>query len=408
MRTVVRLDLVLLLALTIALVVHASPVVATSATPTYVLGVPNPLDPLIVDLQSLTSSVTLLPSVSALSSIGGNTILFIDGAWLATASSLDPTVLSSVTQTALTGVPTIVVRGNPSLLANSISGLLKTQAIGLPLISEGLQVFGNLSDGTRQAMSFQVISGFDYAVQAEFAWAQQLLFHPVATLFAASSPVQTSNGFSKRIGSYMTATTGAHWAFIGSATISTGDQYAPVARTTFNFSIYSLQNSGSSTYKWYNFFFNKTIEPGIGIYNSDWRTAQELDHNSVNNRTTNLFVDHGPRFFGTTGPSQLTYSIGVQSGMLGASTTANQTVTYFLKNTQVTDISQDMFKLGWEHDIAAQTGAGKLTYSIIPGWTDRINMTARVDTQGSFASSFSNFRTSQTQTITTTLGVFGG
>jgi len=404
---VVRFDFVLLLALTIALVVHAGPVAATSATPTYVLGVSNPPDPLIADLQSQTSSVTLLPSVSALSSIGGNSILFIDGAWLTTASSLDPTVLSSVVQTALTGVPTVVIRGSPSLLANSISGLVKSQAIGLPLISEGLQVFGTLSDGTRQAMSFQVISGFDYAVQAEFSWAQQLLSHPVATLFASSVPVQASNGLSNRASS-TTATTGAYWAFIGSATISTGDQYAPVARTTFNFSIYSLQNSGSSTYKWYNFFFNNTIEPGIRIYNSGWRLAQELDHNSVNNRTTNLFVDHGPRFFGTTGPSQLTYTIGVQSGVMGSSATANQTLTYFLKNTQVTDVSQDMFNIGWQHDIAAQTAAGKLTYTVIPGWTDRINMTARVDTQGSFASSFDNLKTSQTQTITTTLGVFGG
>jgi hypothetical protein len=40
---------------------------AQSTTPTYVLGVSSPLDPLVVDLQSQTSSLTILSGVSGLS-----------------------------------------------------------------------------------------------------------------------------------------------------------------------------------------------------------------------------------------------------------------------------------------------------------------------------------------------------
>src|SRR5712691_6912616 len=87
---------------------------AQSTTPTYILGVSNPTDPLILDLQSLTSSLTILSSVSGLSLIGPNSILFIDGAWLQSASSLDPTILLSVITSTLSGVPTVVVRGNPA------------------------------------------------------------------------------------------------------------------------------------------------------------------------------------------------------------------------------------------------------------------------------------------------------
>src|SRR2546425_857966 len=170
---VVRLDVALLLAFTVALFVRVGPVGATSSTPTYVLGVSNPLDPLIVDLQSLTSQVTLLPSVSGLASIGANSILYTDGSWLATASSLDPTVLSSVVQTVLSGVPTIVVRGNPGILENAVSGLMRFPTPNLPLISDGVQIRGALADGTRQATSLKVIAGFDYAVGTEFQWAHQ-------------------------------------------------------------------------------------------------------------------------------------------------------------------------------------------------------------------------------------------
>src|SRR5260370_23527279 len=165
---------------------------ASSSTPTYVLGVLSPTDPLIVDLQSLTSSVTILPDITSLGLVGGNSILFVDGQWLQAASSLDPTILSLVASRALNAIPTIVIRGNPSILADSISGLLKTRALGLPLISDGVQVFGTLPDGTRQAMVLQVLAGFDYAVQAEFTWAQQLLSQPSIPL--ASSLTSLSSG----------------------------------------------------------------------------------------------------------------------------------------------------------------------------------------------------------------------
>src|SRR2546428_3107095 len=175
----------------IILPVLASPlpsVVAASNTPTYVLGVSNPTDPLIVDLQGLTSSLTILPGVSSLTLLGGNSILFVDGVWLQSASSVDPAVLSLVAQEALKAVPTIVLRGTQSLLANSISGLVTTKVPSLPLISEGVQVIGTLPDGTRQGNTFQVIAGFDYAIQAEFTWAQQLLSQ--TKLSATSTPLQ--------------------------------------------------------------------------------------------------------------------------------------------------------------------------------------------------------------------------
>ena len=121
-----------------------------------------------------------------------------------------------------------------------------------------------------------------------------------------------------------------------------------------------------------NFFFNETLQPGISIYNCGWRTDSEIDHISVANQTSNLLVNHGPQTFGTIGPSTLAYTIGVTNGTLGAGTTANQTTSYFLKNTQVTDLSQNNFNVGWEHDINSGTSAGKLTFSIILGWTDRI------------------------------------
>src|SRR5260370_5941614 len=108
---------------------------ASSSTPTYVLGVLSPTDPLIVDLQSLTSSVTILPGITSLGLVGGNSILFVDGQWLQAASSLDPTILSLVASRALNAIPTIVVRGSPSILADSISGLLKTRALGRAHVS---------------------------------------------------------------------------------------------------------------------------------------------------------------------------------------------------------------------------------------------------------------------------------
>ena len=394
---------------------HAAP----NNTVTYVLGVTSPTDPLIVDLQSLTSSVTILPGISSLTIVGGNSILYVDGQWLQTASSLNPTILSQVASEALNGIPTIVIRGSPSILADSISGLIGTRAIGLPLISDGVQVFGTLPDGTRQAMVLQVLAGFDYAVQAEFTWGQQLLSQQSATLLAplsssttkvSSSTTRTS---SKSVSpSDISASSSSLYTLIGKIVTNTGDLDAPYARISYNFTIFRLQNSGSSTYKWDNFFFNETLQPGVSIYNSGWRTTGEIDHITVANQTSNLLVSHGPMTFGTIGPSSITYSIGVNNGILSAATTANQTASYFLKNTQVTDLSQNGFNVRWEHDINSRTDAGKLTFSIIPGWTDRIRQDNPVNTNFncSFTSSFDNIMGGnvQTQSIVTTFAVQGG
>jgi hypothetical protein len=408
--------LVLLVVLPILSALTVTSHAATSNTPTYVLGISSPTDPLIVDLQSLTSSVTILPGVSSLGLVGGNSILFVDGQWLQTVSSLDPTVLSLVASKALNAIPTIVIRGSASLLADSISGLLKTRALGLPLISDGVQIFGTLPDGTRQAMVLQVLAGFDYAVQAEFNWAQQLLSHPSASALAplASTLISRASRTTRGTSTAVSATTtsaGSSFTLIGKFVTSTGDQDKPFGRFSYNFTIFRLQNSGSSTYKWYNFFFNETLQPGISIYNnSTWRTAQELDHVSVVNQT-NLFVNHGPQTFGTIGPSSVTYTIGVTNGTLGALTTANQTASYLLKNTQVTDLSsQNGFTVGWEHDINSRTDAGKLTFSVIPGWTDRIRLDGGISFNGNFTSTFNSItgNSVQTQSIQTTIAVFGG
>ncbi|TMI12213.1 hypothetical protein E6H35_09625 [Candidatus Bathyarchaeota archaeon] len=381
-------------------------VLATSNTPTYVLGVSNPTDPLIVDLQGLTSSLTILPSVTGLSLVGSNSILFVDGSWLQSVSSVDPTVLSLVAQEPLKAIPTIVVRGAPSLIANSIARLVSTKVPNLPLISEGVQIIGTLPDGTPQGNTFQVIAGFDYAVHAEFSWAQQLL-----PKTGVSAPL--TGGLAKRTVSPLATPSGpsfGSWTFAANAQTSTGDFFSPVARVSYNFTGYELQNSGSSSYKWFNFFTNETLQPGISTYsNSNWRTAEEIDHVVLNNQTSNLLVSHGPQLFSTSGPSVLTYTIGTQAGFLNALTSANQTQSYFLKNTQVTDITTNSTSnIGWDHQVNAQTSAGKLTFSIIPGWTDRITAPGRIDLRGVLTSYFEDFSTNSVRSTSLSFSIFGG
>src|SRR5712692_2635078 len=138
MQTSLCTSLLIGLALAAILASHVPLAAAQSTTPTYVLGVSSPLDPLIVDLQSQTSSLTILSGVSGLSLLGPGSILFIDGSWLQTVSSLDPTILPLLDSTVLNGVPSVVVRGSPTILQNSISGLLKLGAPNLPLNAEGL------------------------------------------------------------------------------------------------------------------------------------------------------------------------------------------------------------------------------------------------------------------------------
>jgi len=360
---------------------------ALSVTPVYVLGVSSPLDPLVTDLQGLTSSMTILPSVSSLSSLGSGSILYVDGAWLSTATSLDPTVLSLITSTALRGVPIVVVRGSPGILADSIQGLLGFHNPGFPLIAEGAKILGTLVDGTRQGATLQVLAGFDYAVAAEFHWAEQLLTQTAATMAKAQPTVPTNSGTRTPSGITVQSTTSPpFWSFIIRGSTDTGDFFAPVGRVVSTFTVFLLQNSGSTAYKWFNFFWNSTIQPGIQIYNSPWRTSLQQDSVRVD-PSSNQIVSHGPVGQITQGPTTVTYSIGTQTGSLGANVTATQTQSYFLKNTNVTDASSDS-TVSWVHSVNSRTSSGTLTFQVIPGWTDRVLQSASVYVTGSFTTTF--------------------
>jgi hypothetical protein len=360
---------------------------ATSVTPAYVLGVSSPLDPLVTDLQGLTSSVTILPSVSSLSLLGSGSILYVDGAWLSTVTSLDPTILSIISNTALRGVPTVVVRGSPGILADSIQGLIGFHDPGLPLIAEGVKILGTLADGTQQAATLQVLAGFDYSVAAEFHWAEQLLTQTPTTIAPAQSTLKTNSGTRTSSGITTSATTSPpFWSFIIRGSTDTGDFFAPVGRVVSTFTVFLLQNSGSTAYKWFNFFWNSTIQPGTQIYNSPWRTALEQDSARVD-PSSNQIVSHGPIGQITQGPSTVTYSIGTEAGSLGANVTASQTQSYFIKNTNVTDASSDS-TVGWVHSVNSRTSSGTLTFQIIPGWTDRVLQSKSVYITGSFTTTF--------------------
>jgi hypothetical protein len=379
---------------------------AQSALSTYVLGVSSPLDPLVVDLQTQTSSLTILSGVSGLSLLGPGSILFIDGAWLQSVSSLDPTILPLLDSTVLNGVPSVVVRGTPTILQNSISGLIKGQVPNLPLIAEGLKIFGTLPGGTDQAAALQVIAGFDYAVSAEFTWAQQHLTSAIPSTFSSLSTIATSTG---KVLPRVTSSPASSWAFVLQLTTDTGSQFQQ-AEIISTFTIFSLQNSGSSTYKWYNFFANQTLIPGSAVSNSPWRNFRENDTVNVN-PSTNAIISHGPASLITSGPTTVTYSIGVLSGFSGAAVTANQTQSYMLKNTNVTDNTQSTYQVRWVHSIDPRTSSGKIAVSIIPGWTDRIQIDKGIDLHGTFASTFvtlSGGVITQTASTGVQLGVSGG
>jgi len=378
--------------------------IAQSTTPTYVLGVSSPLDPLVVDLQSQTSSLTILSGVSGLSLLGPGSILFIDGAWLQSASSLDPTILLLLDSTVLNGVPSVVVGGTPTILQNSISGLIKGQVPNLPLIAEGLKVFSTLPDGTRQGAALQVIAGFDYAVNAEFTWAQQHLANAIPSAF---SPLSTSAPSKASTGKALLASSSSpapSWAFVLQLKTDTGSQFAQ-AQIISTFTIFSLQNSGSNTFKWYNFFANQSLIPGSAVSNSPWRNFSENDTVNVN-PSSNTLVSHGPTSLITSGPTTVTYSIGVTAGFSGAVVTANQTQSYMLKNTNVTDTSRSASQVGWLHNIDPRSSSGKLSFSIIPGWTDQIPINQGIDLHGTFTSTFVTLSGSTiSQTASTGVGL---
>jgi len=356
---------------------------AQSSTPTYVLGVSSPLDPLVVDLQRQTSSLTILSGVSGLSLLGPGSILFVNGAWLQSVSSLDPTILLVIDSTVLNGVPSVVVGGTPTTLQNSIPGLIKGQVPNLPLIAEGLKIFNTLPGGTQQAAALQVIAGFDYAVGAEFAWAQQHLTN-VIPAFAPLSTGATPNTKTSPASVVLAATSSppGSWAMVLQLTTDTGSHFAS-AQIISTFTIFSLQNSGSNTYKWYNFFANQTLNP-----TSPWRNFRESDTINVN-PNTNTIISHGPGSLITSGPTTVSYTIGVTASEFTTSTvTANQTQTYLLKNTNVTDTTQSTTNVGWLHNIDPRSSSGKLSFSIIPGWTDQIPMNSDIDLHGTFTSTF--------------------
>jgi hypothetical protein len=391
MQTSLYASLLIGLALAAVSAGQISLAAAQSSTPTYVLGVSSPLDPLVVDLQSQTSSLTILSGVSGLSLLGPGSILFIDGAWLQSVSSLDPTLLPILDSTVLNGVPSVVVRGTPTILQNSISGLIKGQVPNLPLIAEGLKIFGTLPGGTDQAAALQVIAGFDYAVSAEFTWAQQHLTNAIPLTFSPLSTSATPTTKISTTGVHLAATSSpaGSWSFVLQLTTDTGTQFEPMAEIISTFTIYSLQNSGSSFYKWYNFFANQTLIPGSAVSNSPWRNFSENDTVKVN-PSTNGIVSHGPTSMITSGPTTVTYSIGVTTNVNVAPVTANQTQTYMLKNTNVTDTSPSppSSQVGWLHNIDSRSSSGKLSFSIIPGWTDRIQMNKGIDLHGTFTSTF--------------------
>ncbi len=384
-KTLVFFESILAVALIVSMgSYHVALVSATSATPTYVLGVSNPTDPLVLDLQGLSSSVTILPGVSSLSVIGGNSILFVDGSWLSLVSSLDPTVLSLVQQKVLSGVPTVAIRGNPGLLDGSFSGLFQVRLLDLPLLANGVRVVGTLADGTILGSTLLVVAGFDYAVQAEFHWAEAQLSRtsssPVLTLathVASSSALASSN------------TTGISWRLIASATFDTGDQFAPMGRVVSTVSIFRLENSGGST----------------------WRVSDEHDHFFPNNSASELLVGHGPSGnFTSSSSSVVSYSIGVNARSSGAVVNASQTESYSISHTAVTDLSNATDVI-INHDIDQRTNAGKLVFQIIPGTTLRVVDNQSIDITGIFTTTFEKLMGSSvvdTKSPTFSFEAFGG
>jgi hypothetical protein len=304
------------------------------------------------------------------------------------------------------------VRGNPAFLQNSISGLLKIGTPNLPLISSGIKILGALSSGTKQAVTLQVIQGFDYAVSTEFGWAQQQLAS--ATTLVTSSPPTTNTRSFKISTTSITpsaSTTGPFWQFVIQATTNTGDFFKPVARVTSTFTVFQLQNSESGTYKWFNFFINQTLQPGISIYpNSNWRNLQEDDIANVNFQT-NLIVSSGPASTATSGLTTVTYSIGVNTANnFGAAVNSTQTQSYLLKNTNVTKTSGP-FQVEWVHAINTRTSSGALTFQIVPGWTDRVPINQGIDLHSTFTSTFATLSGSaiaQTNSTSVQFAVAGG
>lgn len=395
---------IIVVALVVALSLHPlAPVKAISNTPVFVLGVSNPTDPLITDLQSLTSSVTILSSVTSLATLSPSSILYIDGSWLATASSLDPTIMPIVIQTVLAGLPTIVVRGSPSILADSISGLLRFDNPGQPLISEGLQISGPLITGSRPSSVLRVLAGFDYAVAAEFQWANRQI--PQTT----HSPTLSLNSVRHGLASTPSTTNQQppSWQFNSNITTDSGDMFRPFGRVISTITSFNLTNSGSTTFSWYNIFTNETFIPGVEIWNnSTYRNYLETAFSQPGDKTTNFYVDNGPASVSTSGGSTVTFSIGTQAGVSDAVVTSSQTMSYFLKNSNLANTSTAS-TVGWTQTINGQTAVGKITLQVIQGWTDKVAHCAPLLFQGNSTVTFATFSNSQVTNTAQTGIAFG-
>lgn len=389
------LRIIVVLAIVAAMSIRPfGPVKAASNTPVYVIGVLSPLDPLIVDLQNLTPSVTILTSITGLATLSTSSILYIDGSWLASVSSSDPTVIPTIDHTVLAGIPAIVVRGDPSILAGSISGLMKLQNPGLPLIAEGVHVIGTLADGTKQGTLLRVTSGFDYSVAAEFQWANQQITQPgIPTTFA---PLPTTQQFSKPV--IVTQNpTGLFWQFILQASTDTSDHFKPYGQVITTFTLYELQNSGSTSFKWFNIFSNQTMIPGTVAFNSTYRNYVETAFSQPNDQY-NTYVSNGPPSQFSAGSTTVSYSIGTNN--------STQSMSYFLKNTNVANNSSPP-NVSWTHTITGQTAAGKLILQVIPGWTDRVVQTQPLNIQGNVTVTFATFSNSQVTSTALTGVAFG-
>jgi hypothetical protein len=167
-----------------------------------------------------------------------------------------------------------------------------------------------------------------------------------------------------------TSTPQPYWELTAFVRFDTGNGYSPEGRIISTFTVYELENSGSTHYGWYNLFFNQTIMPGIMIYKSPWRTSDQVSLVHVGNTTSTALVNHGPASVINSGPFVVSYSVGVTAGALGANVTASQSQSYPMKHTNVTDTSQPP-DVGWDHAIDARTSAGTLTFQVIPGVTVR-------------------------------------
>jgi hypothetical protein len=347
-----------------------------------------------------------LPGVSSLSIVSGNSILFVDGSWLALASSLDPTVLTLVQQKVLSGVPTVAIRGNPGLLDASLSRLFQVRLPDLPLLANGVRVAGTLADGTIVGSTLLVVAGFDYAVQAEFHWAEGQLYQtsPSSVLAPAARIVSLS-------ASAVSNTTGISWRFIAGAMFDTGSQFSPMGRVVSTVSIFRLENSMTTSYRWFNLFVNQTIIPGAVSFGNTWRVSSENDSIFPNNSASEFLVSHGPHGnFTSASSSVVSYSIGVNAGVSGAVVNASQSKSYSISHTSVTDLSNATVVM-INHNIDDRTSAGKLVFQIIPGTTLRVVQSKSIDITGIFKTTFEELSGSSvvdTKSPTFSFEAFGG